>query len=113
MMGTQNGGTSGSGLEVVRRLEHALEESDDAHDVAEATLAAARAEADRLVALARAAGGDAGLRLQASLIADGEADASSIREVGDTEAQDVLEAVSVIRDTLVAEFTTRVLPRLG
>ena len=113
MMGTRNGAASGSGLEVVRRLEHALEESDDARDVADATLAAAHAEADRLLALARAAGGDAGLRLEASLIADGEADASAIREVGNTEAQEVLEAVSALRDTLVAEFTTRVLPRLG
>jgi vacuolar-type H+-ATPase subunit H len=113
MMGSGNGAASGGGLEVVRRLEHALEASDDAREVADATLAAAHAEADRLVALARAEGSDAGHRRQASLIADAEADASSIREVGNNEAQEILEAVSAIRDTLVAEFTSLVLPRLG
>jgi vacuolar-type H+-ATPase subunit H len=113
MMGIGNGVASGGGLEAVRRLEHALEESDDAREVADATLAAARAEADRLLALARATGSDAGRRLQASLIAEAEADASSIREAGNTEAQEILEAVSVLGDRLVAELTSLVLPRLG
>jgi hypothetical protein len=103
-------GARHGGLDAVRRLETALEDRDDASGAADAALHAARAQAERLLADARAAGTDAGLRRRAVILADAEAEASAIRAAGETAAEDILERVSVVRDELVAELAAVLLP---
>jgi vacuolar-type H+-ATPase subunit H len=96
-------------LVAVRQLENALEERNDARDVAVAALDAARATAEGLLAEARAAGTDAGRRRRAELLAKAEADATAIRASGDAEAEELLRRVSAERGELVAAFTAAVL----
>jgi vacuolar-type H+-ATPase subunit H len=98
-------------LGAVRRLESALEERTGA-DTTEAALDAAREEADRLLADARAAGDDEGRGRRAALLAAADAEATSIRAAGEAEADELLRRVAAERDDeLVAEFTAAVLPR--
>ena len=97
-------------LGAVRRLESALEERTGG-DTAETALDAAREEAERLLADARAAGDDEGRRRRAALLAAADAEATSIRAAGEAEADELLRRVAAERDELVAEFTAAVLPR--
>jgi len=97
-------------LGAVRRLESALEERTGG-DIAEAALDAAREEAERLLADARAAGDDEGRRRRAAVLAAAEAGATSIRAAGEAEADALLRRVAAERDELVAQFTAAVLPR--
>jgi hypothetical protein len=97
-------------LDAVRRLESELEERSGG-DTAEAALDAAREEAERLLAAARAAGDDEGRRRRAALFAAADAEATSIRAAGEAEADALLRRVAVERHELIAEFTAAVLPR--
>jgi vacuolar-type H+-ATPase subunit H len=96
-------------LAAVRELEGALEERHDARDSADATLDAARLEAQRLLSDARAEGTEAGHRRRAALLTDAEADATAIRHRGETEAAEIVGQHSVEREELIAEFTAIVL----
>ena len=109
-MTTPNGSPPHDALGAVRRLESVLEERTGG-DTAEAALDAARAEAERLLADARAAGDDEGRRRSAALLAAADAEATSIRAAGEAAADELLKRVAAERDELVAEFTTAVLPR--
>lgn len=97
-------------LGAVRRLERALEERAGG-DTVEAALDAAREEAERLLAHARAAGDAEGRRRRAALLAAADAEATSIRAAGEAEADELLRRVAAERDELVAEFTAAVLPQ--
>jgi cell division septum initiation protein DivIVA len=103
----------GGGLDAVRRLEHALDDRDDAHDRAVAAVGAARAEAERLLAAARAAGVDAGRRRRAALLAEAEREAETIRAAARSDAARLLQRSAEMRDELVAEFTALLLPDRG
>ena len=92
-------------LTAVQRLESALEERDGARDVAEDALAAARAEADRLLASAREAGRKAGRSRQSALVAEAEAEAAAIRADGIDRAEELRRRSSAERDELIAELT--------
>jgi hypothetical protein len=96
-------------LGAVRRLESALEKRTGG-DTAEAALDAAREEAERLLAHARAAGDDEGRRRRAALLAAADAEATAIRAAGEAEADELLRRVDAEREELVAEFTAAVLP---
>lgn len=98
-------------LEAVRRLESELEERTGGGDTAEAALDAAREEAERLLADARAVGDGEGRRRRAAVLAAADAEATSIRAAGEAEADALLRRVAAERDKLVAEFTAAVLPR--
>jgi vacuolar-type H+-ATPase subunit H len=73
----------------------------------------ARAEAERLLAEARAAGTETARRRHAALLADAETEAEAIRVAGEAEAQALLERVSSERDELIADLTTLLLPLEG
>jgi vacuolar-type H+-ATPase subunit H len=92
-------------LTAVQRLESALEQRDGARDVAEDALAAARAEADRLLADARQAGQKAGRRRSDALVAEAEAEAAAIRPAGKARADVLRRRASAARDELIAELT--------
>jgi vacuolar-type H+-ATPase subunit H len=92
-------------LTAVQRLESALEQRDGARDVAENALAAARAEADRLLADARRAGQKAGRRRSDALVAEAEAEAAAIRAYGVARAEELRRRSSAERDELIAELT--------
>jgi vacuolar-type H+-ATPase subunit H len=92
-------------LTAVQRLESALEERDGARHVAEDALAAARAEADRLLASAREAGRKAGNSRQRALVAEAEAEAAAIRADGMARAERLRLRASTERDELIAELT--------
>ncbi len=92
-------------LTAVQRLESALEQRDGARDVAEDALAAARAEADRLLADAREAGRKAGRRRSDALVAEAEAEAAAIRADGSARADELRRRASAARDELIAELT--------
>jgi vacuolar-type H+-ATPase subunit H len=92
-------------LTAVQRLESALEQRDGARDVAEDALAAARAEADRLLADARQAGQKAGRRRSDALVAEAEAEAAAIRADGGARADELRRRASAERDELIAELT--------
>jgi vacuolar-type H+-ATPase subunit H len=96
-------------LRAVERLESALADDDDVRDAARATLDAARAEAQRLIADARTRGTDEGRRRRAALLAEAEAEATEIRAAGEAEARELLRRVAVERDDLVAELTAELL----
>ena len=109
-MTARDGSPPRDALGAVRRLESALEERTGG-DTAEAALDAAREEAERLLACARAAGDNEGRRRRAALLAAADAEATSIRAAGEAAADDLLRRVASERDELVAEFTAAVLPR--
>jgi vacuolar-type H+-ATPase subunit H len=92
-------------LTAVQRLESALEQRDGARDVAEDALAAARAEADHLLADARRAGKKAGRRRSDALVAEAEAEAAAIRADGNARADELRRRASAARDELIAELT--------
>jgi vacuolar-type H+-ATPase subunit H len=92
-------------LTAVQRLESALEERDGARDVADDALAAAHAEADRLLASAREAGRKAGRSRRSALIAEAEAEAAAIRADGVAQAEELRRRSSAERDGLIAELT--------
>ena len=106
---TSNGNPTRATLAAVRELEGALEERHDARDSAGATLEAARSKAERLLSEARAEGTEAGRRRRGALLTDAEADATAIRDTGETEATEILRQHSVAREELIAEFTAVVL----
>jgi hypothetical protein len=110
---TGNGASAPTALDAVRRLETALGDRTDTRDAADAGLAAARAEAERLLAGARAAGSDAGRRRRAEILAQAETDASALRAGGQADAEELRERVSVQRDELVAELIALLLPEEG
>jgi vacuolar-type H+-ATPase subunit H len=112
-MTTSNGTPARAALAAVRKLEGALEERNDAHDVAVAGLDAARAEAERLLADARAEGTEAGRRRRAELITTAEADAMVILSSGEAEAAEIRRHQSSEHADLVAEFTAVVLLEQG
>jgi vacuolar-type H+-ATPase subunit H len=92
-------------LTAVQRLESALEQRDGARDVAEDALAAAHAEANRLLADARQAGQKAGRRRSDALVAEAEAEAAAIRADGSARADELRRRASAERDELIAELT--------
>jgi vacuolar-type H+-ATPase subunit H len=92
-------------LTAVQRLESVLEERDGARDVAEDALAAARAEADRLLADAREAGTEAGRTCRSALVAEAEAEAAATRADGIAQADQLRRRASAERDELIAELT--------
>jgi vacuolar-type H+-ATPase subunit H len=104
MSGAQDS-SSPDALTAVQRLENALEQRDGARDVAEDALAAARAEADRLLADARRAGQKAGRRRFDALVAGAEAEAAAIRAEGSARADELRSRASAERDELIAELT--------
>jgi hypothetical protein len=104
---------SSGALDAVRQLERALEERDDAHSAADAALDAARAEAERLVAEARAVGTDAGRRLRATLLAEAEADAEAARTGGEAAAQRLRERAARGRGELIADLAALLLAPEG
>jgi hypothetical protein len=108
-MTAPNGSSPHDALGAVRRLERTLEERTG-NDAGEAALDAAREEAERLLADARAAGDDEGGRRRAALLAAADAEAMSIRVAGQAEADELLRRVAAERDELVAEFIAAVLP---
>jgi hypothetical protein len=109
-MTAPNGSLPHDALGAVRRLERVLEERTGSA-AAEAALDAAREEAERLLADARAGGDVEGRRRRAALLAAADAEATSIRAAGEAEADELLRRVAAERDELVAEFTAAVLPR--
>jgi hypothetical protein len=104
---------SSGGLDAVRQLERALEDRDDARGAADATLDTARAQAERLIAEARAAGTDAGRRLRATLLAGAERDAEAARTSGQAAARRLRERAAQERGELIAELTALLLPPEG
>ena len=92
-------------LTAVQRLESALEERDGARDVAEDALAAARAEADRLLANAREAGRKTARSRQSALVAEAATEAAAIRADGIARAEEFRRRSSAERDQLIAELT--------
>ena len=108
-MTASNGSSPHDALGAVRRLERALE-ARTGNDGPESALGAAREEAERLLADARAAGDAEGRRRRAALLAAADAEATSIRAAGEAEAGELLRRVDADRDELVAEFTAAVLP---
>jgi vacuolar-type H+-ATPase subunit H len=109
-MTARDGSPPHDALGAVRRLESALEERTGG-DTSEAALDAAREEAERLLADARAAGDGEGRRRRAALLTAADVEATSIRAAGEAEADELLRRVAAERDELVAEFTAAVLPR--
>jgi vacuolar-type H+-ATPase subunit H len=97
--------SSPDALTAVQRLETALEERDGAHDVAEDALAAARAEAERLLADAQEVGRKAARSRQNALAAEAEAEAAAIRAGGIARAEELRRRSSAERDELIAELT--------
>ena len=108
-MTAPDGSSPRDALGAVRRLESALEER--AGGDTEAALDAAREEAERLLADARAAGDDEGCRRRAAVLAAADAEAMAIRAAGEAAADELLRRVAAERDELVAEFTAAVLPQ--
>ena len=104
-----NGNPTRAALAAVRELEGVLDERHDARDSAEATLDAARSEAEHLLREARAQGTEAGRRRRAALLTEAEADATAIRATGATEAAAIVRRHSVEREGLIADFTAVVL----
>jgi hypothetical protein len=104
-MSVSNDPASLDALTAVQRLESALEARDGTRDVAEDALAAARAEAERLLAEAREAGQKAGRSRQSALVADAEAESAAIRADGITRADELRRRASAERDALIAELT--------
>lgn len=109
-MTEQNGRAEDVGtLAAVMRLEQALEEHTGANELVAARLAAARGEAEGILAAARAAGTQEGRRRVAALLADAAAEAEAIRAVGRADAQELLERMLAERDDLVAELAAIVI----
>jgi hypothetical protein len=94
----------------VRRIEAALSERDAAQGTAEAELASAHEESERLLANARAAGLRAGLDRRRSLLDAAETDAQTIRAESVTEMDRIRCRTSAARDELVAALTNLLLP---
>jgi vacuolar-type H+-ATPase subunit H len=108
-MTVPSGSSPQGALDAVRRLESALEAGDHARVADEDALDAAREEAERLLADARADGDGEGRRRRAELLKAAETEAMAIRVAGEAEARELLRSVSAERDELVAEFTAIVL----
>jgi hypothetical protein len=97
-------------LEAVQELESELAERTDAREIAEAGMAAARAEAERLLADARRTGSQAGRRRREAILAEAEAEARAIQAHAEAEVQELRERVSSRHDELIAELTALLLP---
>ena len=110
-MTAPNGSPLGGALEAVRRLEGALEAGNQARAEAEAALDAAREEAERLLADARAVGSVAGRRRRAEVLEASEAEAMAIRAAAEADAEELHGRVSAERHELVAELASIVLGR--
>jgi hypothetical protein len=108
-MTAPSGSSLRGALEAVRRLEGALEAGNHARVEADDALVAAREEADRLLADARAAGNVAGRRRRDEILHASEAEAMAIHAAGDADAKELLRRVSAERDELVAELAAIVL----
>ena len=89
-------------LAAVRRLEQALGAHSGAHELAAARLATARGEASSILAAARAAGTEEGLRRVAAL--EPTAEVEAISAAGQAHLQGLRERVLAERDDLVAEL---------
>jgi hypothetical protein len=108
-MTTPTGARANGALDALQRFETALEQRDDSRDVAEARLAAADAEAERILAAARAAGTDAGRRRRAELLAQAQTESAAIRAAGQAEADRIATRMSVERQQLIAVLAGLVL----
>jgi vacuolar-type H+-ATPase subunit H len=108
-MTAQNGSSRPGALEAVRRLEGALEAGDQARVEAQDALDAAREEAERLLADARAVGSVAGRRRRAEVLEASEVEAMAIRAAGEADAEELQRRVSAERHELVAELAAIVL----
>lgn len=105
-MSDQNGHAGDGGtLDAVRRLEQTLERRTTANEVTAERLAAARTEADGILAAARTTGTEAGHKRAAALAAQATADVKAIQAGGMAAAEELRERVLVDRDDLVAELT--------
>ena len=104
-MTTSNELPYGGALMAVRRIEAALSERDATQKTAEAELASAHEEAERLLASARAAGLRAGLDRRRSLLADAEIDAHTIRAESIAQMDRIRCRTTAARDELVASLT--------
>jgi hypothetical protein len=103
-MTTPNGLPYVGALDAVQRIETALSERDAALAASNDALAAANAEAERLLSAARAAGTGAGEERREALLTAAHADAEKIRADGDAEARQLTQRVATERDRLADEF---------
>ena len=99
----------GGALDAVEQIETALTERDAARDSADVELAAARAEAERLLSAARIAGAAAGRARREGVLAQAESESRAIRVAGDAEAAESARRTSVARGALVSDFTSLLL----
>jgi hypothetical protein len=99
----------GGALMAVRRIEAALSERDATQRTAEAELASAHEEAERLLANARAAGLRAGLDRRRSLLDAAETDAQAIRAESVAQMDRIRCRTTAARDELVAALTSLLL----
>lgn len=97
-------------LEAIQRLEARVAAEHDKRQATETRLAQAKDEAERLLAAARSNGTEAGAQRRAEILADGAADAESIRAHAETSVQRLRERVLGERERLVTELIEQLLP---
>jgi hypothetical protein len=96
-------------LEAVQRIENALTERDASREETDAELNGARAEAERLLAVAHVAGTRSAEERRDALLASAHADAEVIRAAGDAEARKLGKRVSADREMLAADLAALIL----
>lgn len=96
-------------LDAVKRIETALTERDAARETLDAELDAARAQAERLLSVARDAGTRAGEQRRLALLARADADAAVIRSTGEAQARELGGRIATRREAIAAEFTALLL----
>lgn len=109
-MSTSDESADGGALGAVQGLETALSERNAARAASETKVAAAHAEAERLLAQARAAGTRAGRHRRDALLRDSVIQAAGIRADGDAAVEELRSRMADARDDLVSEFTALLLP---
>lgn len=100
-------------LDAVRRIEAAISARHTARDKAGEEMAAARAEAKRILVDAQRAGTEAGRERRAAILSEAGADAAAIRARGATDVEEIITKTRLNSPQLLAMLIPLLLQKEG
>jgi vacuolar-type H+-ATPase subunit H len=96
-------------LDTLRKLEAELEQGDVNQRSNDNRLAAARAEAERILAQAQSSGAESSRQRRRELVDRARTEAATIRGAATRDAEQLTSRIAAQRDDLIAEFLDLVL----
>lgn len=101
----------GGALAALQQLESKLQDNDNAEQAARQQMIDTRAEAQRILAAARAAGAESGRRRREAILERAQRDVATIRAASAADAALIAQSTTADREALIAELTDVVLDR--